>query len=172
MPHLLEEASEVGPGPPLHHAARSVSLPSASPWASRGSCGHDTSPPRRCGSAPCRTARLVAMARGRQVSRPCACILATATPTTLWTWAATSSPAANGVGCRRVTRAPPATSSPPPAAVLWAKRRDQHAVAARCAAAMEHIFIGNDKPLCRVEVFKWLGRVIGCDDSNVHAARR
>ena len=53
-----------------------------------------------------------------------------------------------------------------------AERRDQHAVAARCAAAVEQTFTAMGKPLCRVETFKYLGRVIAYDDSDVPAARR
>ena len=143
----------------------------ASPWASRGSCGHTTSPPRVCGSAPCRTARLVTRARGRRVSRPCACTSATATPTILWAWTATSSPAVNGVGCRHVTWAPPATSPPPLVAVgrrgatgmpwqraerpLWSTPSPR--TPSRCVARRSSSIFGH---------------VIAYDDSNFSAALR
>ena len=53
-----------------------------------------------------------------------------------------------------------------------AERRERHAVAARCAAAPEHGFTAYGKPLLRVEIFKYLGRLIAYDDTDVPAARR
>ena len=45
-------------------------------------------------------------------------------------------------------------------------------MAARCVAAPEQGFTANDKPLRRVEIFKYLGRLIAYDDTDVPAARR
>ena len=53
-----------------------------------------------------------------------------------------------------------------------AERRDRHAVAARCAAAMEQGFTAYHKSLLRVEIFKYLGRLISYDDTDVPATRR
>ena len=54
----------------------------------------------------------------------------------------------------------------------WAERRDGHAVAARCTAATERGFTAYDKPLRRVEIFKYLRHLIAYDDIDVPAARR
>ena len=53
-----------------------------------------------------------------------------------------------------------------------AERRDRHAVAARCAAATEQEFTAYDKPLWRVDIFKYLGRLIAYNDTDIPAARR
>ena len=55
---------------------------------------------------------------------------------------------------------------------MRASRRARHAVAARCADATEHSFTAYGEPLRRVEVFKYLGRVVAYDDTDVPAARR
>ena len=52
-----------------------------------------------------------------------------------------------------------------------ADRRTRHAVGARCAAAVEHSFTTNDRPLCHMDTFKYLGRVIAYDDSDVPTAQ-
>lgn len=53
-----------------------------------------------------------------------------------------------------------------------ADRRDRHAVAARCATVTDHTFTANGNPLRRAETFKYLGRVVAYNDSNLPAARR
>ena len=53
-----------------------------------------------------------------------------------------------------------------------AEWRDRHAVTARCAAATEQEFAAYTNPLRRVEIFKYLRRLIVYDDTDVPAARR
>ena len=53
-----------------------------------------------------------------------------------------------------------------------AERRDRHAVAAHYAATTVQSLTAHDKPLRQVEIFKYLGRLIAYDDTDVPAARR
>jgi len=54
---------------------------------------------------------------------------------------------------------------------MWA-RRDQHAAAARGAAALRQQFTAYGEPLKQVQTFKYLGRIVAYDGSDVPAARR
>ena len=51
-------------------------------------------------------------------------------------------------------------------------RRDQHAAARRGAAALRERFTAKEEPLTQVQLFKYLGRIIAYDGSDVPAARR
>ena len=79
---------------------------------------------------------------------------------------ATSFRAASGAGC--IARHEATTTS----CRSRAEWRDRHAVAARYAAATEHEFIAYTSPLRRVEIFKYLWRLIAYGDADVPAARR
>ena len=50
--------------------------------------------------------------------------------------------------------------------------RDQHAAVRRGAAALRQRFTAKGKPLKQVQLFKYLGRIIAYDGSDVPAARR
>jgi hypothetical protein len=45
------------------------------------------------------------------------------------------------------------------------ERRCQHSAAVRSQQALEHVFTCNEEPLGRVEVFRYLGRLIAGDDT-------
>ena len=53
-----------------------------------------------------------------------------------------------------------------------AERRSRHNVASRCSAAVGHVFTAYDKPLVRTDTFKYLGRILAYDNSDLPAARR
>ena len=51
-------------------------------------------------------------------------------------------------------------------------RWDQHAAAARSAAALRQTFTAYKEPLRQVQTFKYLGHIITYNGNNVPAARR
>jgi hypothetical protein len=51
------------------------------------------------------------------------------------------------------------------------ERKCQHSAAVRSQQALEHVFTCDGEPLGRVEVFKYLGRLIACDDADTQAMR-
>ncbi len=51
------------------------------------------------------------------------------------------------------------------------ERKSQHAAAARSQQALDHVFTCNGEELERVEVFKYLGRLITYNDANTQAMR-
>ncbi len=53
---------------------------------------------------------------------------------------------------------------------VW-ERKGQHAATVRSQQALEHVFTCNEEPLERVEVFKYLGRLIAGDDTDTQAMR-
>ena len=52
----------------------------------------------------------------------------------------------------------------------WERKR-QHVAVVRSQQALEHVFTCNKEPLERVEVFKYLGRLIAGDDADTQAMR-
>ena len=51
------------------------------------------------------------------------------------------------------------------------ERKCQHSAAVHSQQALQQVFTCNEEPLERVEVFKYLGRLIACDDADNQAMR-